>query len=102
MAEEREVVGIVTSGVSRGDCRCIDRLVYREGGDGPVRDVRASQAYFDCRRGITYYLERDGQRHELEPATKFNVRYVRAASTDVPEDPLLELPEIEATEATEL
>lgn len=88
--DEKEVVGIETSGLSRDDCRCIDRLHCIEG-DGSEQSVRASQAYFDLKNGDRYYVTADGQEHDLEPATKFNSRYVRALDEDSPEDPLLSL-----------
>ena len=87
-----EVVEIVTSGLSRNDCRCIDILRCVDG-DGTEMETRASQAYFDVKNGDTYYVEDDEQRHELRPATKFNTRYVRALPHDDADDPLLNLPE---------
>lgn len=88
-----EVVEIVTSGLSQSDCRCIDRVRYVDE-DGEEGERRASQAYFDIKGGDTYYVEVDGERHTLEPATKFNSRYVRAAPTDTDEDPLLAVPSV--------
>lgn len=87
----KEVVGIETSGLSRNDCRCIDRLHCIEA-EGAEETVRASQAYFDLKNGDRYYVTIDGTEHDLEPATKFNSRYVRALDEDSADDPLLSLP----------
>ena len=88
---EIEVIGAVTTGLSRDDCRCIEQLLCVDP-DGQKHEVRTSQAYFDLKGSDTYYLTADGERHKLEPVTKFNSRYVRALSEDSPDDPLLSLP----------
>lgn len=88
---EFEVVAVDMVGLSRDDCRCIDQL-YCVADDGTEHTVRTSQAYFDLRNGDQYYMTVDGQRHDLQPATKFNSRYVRAHSEDTSDDPLLSLP----------
>lgn len=93
-----EVVEIGISGLSREDCRCVDRLGYVDE-DGNKGERRASQAYFDIKGDDTYYIDDDGERHELEAATKFNTRYVRALPHDDPEDPLLDLPEMERAQS---
>ncbi len=86
---EQQVLYIITGDRSRyNDCRCLAKLRTA------TRTYTSQEAYKLVKvRPRTLYIEVNGSRLYLLPASCNGLNYVRTAATDTTEDRLLQVPE---------